>query len=139
MRSPGRRALAGAAACAALLLAACGGNPHGDPIPQSLELARSTEEEKQSQIRRLRELHRDAPGLLPQRTAFRREVHQHAALHPEHPLVELGVLRVAEEVEPAALRLELHGAADPATLSGMGLTLLPLLWAVRLALRPKAA
>ncbi len=29
-------------------------NPHGDPIPEKLELARSTEEEKRSQIRRLR-------------------------------------------------------------------------------------
>ena len=28
-------------------------NPHGDPIPQKLELARSTEEEKQSQLARL--------------------------------------------------------------------------------------
>ena len=30
-------------------------NPHGDPIPQKLELIRSTEEEKQSQLKRLRE------------------------------------------------------------------------------------
>jgi methylmalonyl-CoA mutase len=30
-------------------------NPHGDPIPDKLELARSTEEEKQSQLKRLRE------------------------------------------------------------------------------------
>jgi len=29
-------------------------NPHGDPTPQALELIRSTEEEKQSQLRRLR-------------------------------------------------------------------------------------
>jgi len=28
-------------------------NPHGDPIPQALELARSTEEEKRSQLQRL--------------------------------------------------------------------------------------
>jgi methylmalonyl-CoA mutase len=28
-------------------------NPHGDPIPEKLELARSTEEEKQSQLARL--------------------------------------------------------------------------------------
>jgi methylmalonyl-CoA mutase len=28
-------------------------NPHGDPIPQTLELARSTEEEKQGQLQRL--------------------------------------------------------------------------------------
>jgi methylmalonyl-CoA mutase len=30
-------------------------NPHGDSIPQKLELARSTEEEKQSQLARLRD------------------------------------------------------------------------------------
>jgi len=30
-------------------------NPHGDPVPQKLELARSTEEEKQSQLKRLRD------------------------------------------------------------------------------------
>jgi methylmalonyl-CoA mutase len=30
-------------------------NPHGDPTPQKLELIRSTEEEKQSQLKRLRE------------------------------------------------------------------------------------
>ena len=29
-------------------------NPHGDPVPAKLELIRSTEEEKQSQLRRLR-------------------------------------------------------------------------------------
>ncbi|HYG54437.1 MAG TPA: fused isobutyryl-CoA mutase/GTPase IcmF [Burkholderiales bacterium] len=29
-------------------------NPHGDPIPEKLELIRSTEEEKQSQLKRLR-------------------------------------------------------------------------------------
>jgi methylmalonyl-CoA mutase len=28
-------------------------NPHGDPVPDKLELARSTEEEKQSQLKRL--------------------------------------------------------------------------------------
>jgi len=32
-------------------------NPHGDPIPQKLELARSTEEEKQGQLARLRDFH----------------------------------------------------------------------------------
>jgi len=30
-------------------------NPHGDAIPQKLELARSSEEEKQSQLKRLRD------------------------------------------------------------------------------------
>jgi len=43
-------------------------NPHGDPIPQSLELARSTEEEKQSQLARLHEFHqrhaKEAPAML---------------------------------------------------------------------------
>jgi methylmalonyl-CoA mutase len=32
-------------------------NPHGDVIPEKLELARSTEEEKQSQLRRLQDFH----------------------------------------------------------------------------------
>ncbi len=43
-------------------------NPHGDPIPQSLELARSTEAEKQSQLQRLADFHArhaaEAPALL---------------------------------------------------------------------------
>ena len=43
-------------------------NPHGDPIPQALELARSTEEEKQSQLTRLDEFHKRhakaAPAVL---------------------------------------------------------------------------
>jgi methylmalonyl-CoA mutase len=32
-------------------------NPHGDPVPQALELARSTEDEKQSQLTRLSDFH----------------------------------------------------------------------------------
>jgi methylmalonyl-CoA mutase len=32
-------------------------NPHGDPVPEQIELARSTEEEKRSQLRRLEEFH----------------------------------------------------------------------------------
>jgi methylmalonyl-CoA mutase len=32
-------------------------NPHGDPVPDSIELARSTEEEKQSQLKRLADFH----------------------------------------------------------------------------------
>jgi isobutyryl-CoA mutase len=37
-------------------------NPHGEPIPQKLELIRSTEEEKQSQLKRLRDFQgRNAP------------------------------------------------------------------------------
>lgn len=43
-------------------------NPHGDPIPQSLELARSTEAEKQSQLQRLADFHArhaaEAPVML---------------------------------------------------------------------------
>jgi methylmalonyl-CoA mutase len=32
-------------------------NPHGEPIPEKLELIRSTDEEKQSQLRRLQDFH----------------------------------------------------------------------------------
>ncbi len=32
-------------------------NPHGDTVPESIELARSTDEEKQSQLHRLRDFH----------------------------------------------------------------------------------
>jgi isobutyryl-CoA mutase len=43
-------------------------NPHGDPIPEKLELARSTEEEKQSQLARLADFHarnaNEAPAML---------------------------------------------------------------------------
>ncbi len=43
-------------------------NPKGDPIPKALELARSTEEEKQSQLRRLADFHarhaHEAPAML---------------------------------------------------------------------------
>jgi len=43
-------------------------NPHGDPVPQKLELIRSSEDEKQSQLRRLREFQRrnaaEAPAML---------------------------------------------------------------------------
>jgi methylmalonyl-CoA mutase len=46
----------------------CFRNPHGEPIPQKLELSRSTEEEKQSQLKRLREFQQRnaaaAPALL---------------------------------------------------------------------------
>jgi methylmalonyl-CoA mutase len=44
-------------------------NPQGDPVPESIELARSTEEEKQSQLARLRAFqsdHADEGGLLLQ-------------------------------------------------------------------------
>ena len=43
-------------------------NPHGDPTPTTLELARSTEEEKQSQLARLADFHArhaaEAPAML---------------------------------------------------------------------------
>jgi len=43
-------------------------NPHGDPVPQSIELARSTEEEKRSQLQRLQAFHErhahEAPAML---------------------------------------------------------------------------
>ena len=43
-------------------------NPHGDPVPEHIELARSTEEEKQSQLSRLAAFHErhaaEAPALL---------------------------------------------------------------------------
>src|SRR5262249_28313120 len=32
-------------------------NPHGDPVPQKIELIRSSEDEKQSQLKRLRDFH----------------------------------------------------------------------------------
>ena len=43
-------------------------NPHGDPVMDHIELARSTEEEKQSQLKRLAEFHArhaaEAPAML---------------------------------------------------------------------------
>jgi methylmalonyl-CoA mutase len=43
-------------------------NPHGDTVPEHIELARSTEEEKQSQLTRLSEFHQrhraKSPDLL---------------------------------------------------------------------------
>jgi methylmalonyl-CoA mutase len=43
-------------------------NPHGDAVLEKLELARSTEEEKQSQLQRLRDFHarhaQHAPAML---------------------------------------------------------------------------
>jgi methylmalonyl-CoA mutase len=43
-------------------------NPAGDPVPESIELARSTEEEKESQLERLADFHarhaKEAPALL---------------------------------------------------------------------------
>jgi Methylmalonyl-CoA mutase, N-terminal domain/subunit len=43
-------------------------NPHGDSAPKHLELARSTEDEKESQLRRLADFHQrhaaQAPAML---------------------------------------------------------------------------
>jgi len=43
-------------------------NPHGDAVQDKLELARSTDEEKQSQLKRLHEFHtthaHESPALL---------------------------------------------------------------------------
>src|SRR5438128_5290509 len=43
-------------------------NPHGDPVPDHVELARSTDDEKQGQLKRLEDFHArhaaDAPALL---------------------------------------------------------------------------
>jgi methylmalonyl-CoA mutase len=40
-------------------------NPHGDPVPEHIELARSTEEEKQSQLQRLADFHARHAGEAP--------------------------------------------------------------------------
>ena len=45
-------------------------NPHGDPIPEKLELIRSSDEEKQSQLKRLEEFHernKEASGPMLKR------------------------------------------------------------------------
>jgi len=40
-------------------------NPHGDPVVDTLELARSTDEEKQSQLKRLEAFHAKHAGESP--------------------------------------------------------------------------
>jgi methylmalonyl-CoA mutase len=40
-------------------------NPHGDTVPESIELARSTDDEKQSQLTRLAEFHAAHAGEAP--------------------------------------------------------------------------
>ena len=40
-------------------------NPHGDAIPEKIELARSSEDEKQSQLKRLRDFHARNAGEAP--------------------------------------------------------------------------
>ena len=41
-------------------------NPHGDPVPESIELARSTEEEKRSQLARLQAFHAQHAHAAPE-------------------------------------------------------------------------
>ena len=41
-------------------------NPHADPVPQKLELIRSTEEEKLSQLKRLRNFQKKNANQAPQ-------------------------------------------------------------------------
>jgi methylmalonyl-CoA mutase len=40
-------------------------NPHGDAVPEKIELARSSEEEKRSQLARLRDFHARNQGEAP--------------------------------------------------------------------------
>ncbi|OGA42856.1 MAG: methylmalonyl-CoA mutase [Betaproteobacteria bacterium RIFCSPLOWO2_12_FULL_65_110] len=50
-------------------------NPHADPVPQRIELIRSTEEEKQSQLRRLADFHqRHASECAPMLERLKRAV-----------------------------------------------------------------
>lgn len=44
-------------------------NPHGDPVPEKLQLARSSEQEKQSQLQRLKDFHRRNAQQAPQALA----------------------------------------------------------------------
>ena len=44
-------------------------NPHGDPVPEHIELARSTDEEKQSQLTRLADFHARNSGVSTQMLA----------------------------------------------------------------------
>jgi methylmalonyl-CoA mutase len=54
-------------------------NPNGDPIPQTLELARSTEEEKQSQLERLSDFQsRNAAAAGPALERLKRAVIENA-------------------------------------------------------------
>jgi methylmalonyl-CoA mutase len=70
-------------------------NPHGDPVPAKLELIRSTEEEKQSQLKRLREFHahhaKAAPAMLERlRQAVMRDENVFAVLMDAVRVCSLG-------------------------------------------------
>ncbi|MEP7098472.1 MAG: methylmalonyl-CoA mutase family protein, partial [Dokdonella sp.] len=49
-------------------------NPHGDPVQEKLELARSTDEEKQSQLKRLAEFQSRHAAAAPAALAKLRQV-----------------------------------------------------------------
>jgi methylmalonyl-CoA mutase len=70
-------------------------NPHGDPVPTKLELIRSTEEEKQSQLKRLREFHarhaKESPAMLERlRQAVMRDENVFAVLMDAVRVCSLG-------------------------------------------------
>jgi len=70
-------------------------NPHGDAVPQKIELIRSTEEEKQSQLKRLREFHqrhaKEAPAMLERlRQAVMRDENVFAVLMDAVRVCSLG-------------------------------------------------
>ncbi len=70
-------------------------NPHGDTAPQKVELIRSTEQEKQSQLRRLREFHqrhaKEAPAMLERlRQAVMRDENVFAVLMDAVRVCSLG-------------------------------------------------
>jgi methylmalonyl-CoA mutase len=70
-------------------------NPHGDPVPARLELIRSTEEEKQSQLKRLREFQqrhaKAAPAMLERlRQAVMRDENVFAVLMDAVRVCSLG-------------------------------------------------
>ena len=60
-------------------------NPNGDTIPQALELARSTEDEKQSQLKRLADFHARHQNEAPQVLAAL----QQAAINDENVFAQL--------------------------------------------------
>ncbi|HUG78285.1 MAG TPA: methylmalonyl-CoA mutase family protein, partial [Burkholderiales bacterium] len=70
-------------------------NPHGDTAPQKVELIRSTEQEKQSQLKRLREFHqrhaKEAPAMLERlRQAVMRDENVFAVLMDAVRVCSLG-------------------------------------------------
>ena len=70
-------------------------NPHGDPVPAKLELIRSTDEEKRSQLQRLRAFHqrhaKDSPAMLERlRQAVMRDENVFAVLMEAVRVCSLG-------------------------------------------------